>query len=341
MNQGRGVFWDWCEDMRHHTPNGGHLQADPTPKNLHWRDSQPCSEVTKHSPMQNRLDVRLVKWGWLAWGVLAACQSQSEVNHPAGANPEASVTPTNGVAPAPSVAASGNRDSSLQQLIDAPDRSDEDRALDAGRKPLELLQFFGVVRGMRVAEISAGGGYTAELLARAVGPEGRVWGQNAPFFLQRFAEAPWTARLTKPVMSNVTRVDSEFDAPFPPDVKDLDLVLNVLFYHDTVWHKTDRRAMNRAIFDALEPGGVYGIVDHSSAVGAGLTQTESLHRIEESVLRAEVEAAGFVFVASGDFLRNPSDTRDWSASPRFAGERRGQSDRFVLRFEKPRSKQVP
>src|SRR5688500_15269478 len=61
----------------------------------------------------------------------------------------------------------------VRSAVDAADRSPEDKALDAGRKPAELLSFFGIAPGMRVAEIAAGGGYTAELLARVVGPSGK------------------------------------------------------------------------------------------------------------------------------------------------------------------------
>ena len=171
---------------------------------------------------------------------------------------------------------------------------------------------------------------------RVVGPEGRVYGQNSPFLLQRVAEAPWSARLAKPLMRNVVRLDREFDDPFPPELRDLDAVLIVLLYHDTVWMKTDRAKMNRAVWNALAPGGVYGIIDHSAKPGSGLAEVESLHRIEEANVRSEVEAAGFQLAAQGDFLRNPQDTRDWSPSPRVAGERRGTSDRFVLEFVKPR-----
>jgi predicted methyltransferase len=89
------------------------------------------------------------------------------------------------------------------------------------------------------------------------------------------------------------------------------------------------------VFAAQKQGGVYGIVDHSAAAGAGVKGAKSLHRIEESVLRREVEQAGFQLVARGDFLANPADTRDWSTSPSTAGERRGTSDRFVLKFKKP------
>jgi predicted methyltransferase len=94
--------------------------------------------------------------------------------------------------------------------------------------------------------------------------------------------------------------------------------------------------MNRAVWNALAPGGVYGIIDHSAKPGSGLTVVESLHRIEEANVRSEVEAAGFQLAAAGDFLRNPEDTRDWSPSPRAAGERRGTSDRFALAFVKPK-----
>ena len=214
--------------------------------------------------------------------------------------------------------------------VAAPDRDQADRDLDAGRHPAEMLAFFGIGPGMRVAELGAGGGYTSELLARTVGPTGKVYAQNSQFLLDRFAQQPWTERLQKPVMANVVRLDRPFDDPFPPDVKDLDAVLIVLFYHDTYWQKVDRAKMNAAVLRVLKPGGVYGIVDHRAKAGSGANDVETLHRIEESTLRADVEQAGFRLAASADFLRNPDDSRDWSASPRTAGEKRGTSDRFVL-----------
>ncbi len=188
---------------------------------------------------------------------------------------------------------------------------------------------------MRVAELGAGGGYTTELLARVVGPTGTVYGHNSPLILARFAEAPWSARLAKPTMRNVVRVDRPFDDPLPPDVHDLDQVWIVLFYHDTVWMGVDRARMNRRVFEALRPGGVYAIVDHSGRPGTGSSETQSLHRIEESVVVDEVTAAGFRLDARSDALHNPDDPRDWNDSPRVAGERRGTSDRFVLRFVRP------
>jgi predicted methyltransferase len=264
--------------------------------------------------------------GFAAWG---CAQSQ-----PPSAAPAASVAtlPTPRASTQPS-AAPATLD--YESIVAAPDRSPEDRALDAGRHPRELLALIAVRPGQKVAELGAGGGYTSELLARAVGPGGVVYAQNSKFILDRFAEKPWSLRLQKPVMKNVVRVDREFDDPLPPEASALDAVINVLFYHDTVWLKTDRVRMNQAIFRALKPGGVYVVLDHSAGPGSGLADVETLHRIDEQAVRSEIEQAGFRLARESSAWRAPDDTRDWSASPRFAGERRGTSDRFAVAYVKP------
>jgi predicted methyltransferase len=220
-------------------------------------------------------------------------------------------------------------------IVFAPDRLPNDRALDAGRHPGELLAFMGVAPGMRIGELEAGQGYTTELVARAVGPRGRVFAENNRFVLERFAAKPWSERLQRPALANVVRVDRELEDPFPPEARDLDGVYINLFYHDTVWLKTDREAMNRAVFRVLRPGGFYVVADHAARPGSGTADAETLHRIDEALVIAEVERAGFRLAAEGDFLRNPADNHDWNASPRVAAERRGTSDRFALRFVKP------
>ena len=222
-----------------------------------------------------------------------------------------------------------------ETIVAMPDRTEADLKLDAGRKPAELLAFLDISPGMKVAELFAGGGYTTELLARAVGPNGVVYGQNTRFVLQRFAEKPWSQRLTRPVNRNVVRVDRELDDPLPPEAKDLDLVVSNIIYHDTVWQKVDRPKMNAAVFAALKHGGRYVVCDSSAQPGSGTTAAESLHRIDELVVRQEVPAVGFKLVEQGSFLRNPEDKRDWNSSPMAAGAKRGTSDRFCLAFAKP------
>lgn len=220
-------------------------------------------------------------------------------------------------------------------IVAAPDRDDEDKKLDAGRKPAEMLTFYGIKPGMKVAELAAGGGYTTELLARAVGPSGVVYSQNNQTIVDRFAGEPWNARLAKPVNKNVVKVVREFDDPLPPEAKDLDAVFVVLFYHDMYWFGVDRAKLNAAVMRALKPGGIYAIIDHSGRPGTGASEVKTVHRIEEKELRADVTKAGFKLARAADFLRNPNDTRDWNPAPFAAGARRGSSDRFVLAFVKP------
>jgi predicted methyltransferase len=225
--------------------------------------------------------------------------------------------------------------SAAREAVAAPDRSADDKAVDPSRHPVETLEFFGIAPGMRVAEIMAGFGYTTELLVRTVGPTGKVYAQNNRFIFDTYGEKDWIDRLAKPVNKNVIRVDRELEDPLPLDARELDVVLDVLFYHDTVWLKADRARMNASIFAALKHGGVDGIIDHSGRDATGATETKSLHRIEEKIVRDEIVKAGFNLAGEGTFLRNPKDTRDWNAAPVNGGERRGATDRFVLKFVKP------
>lgn len=223
-----------------------------------------------------------------------------------------------------------------QAIVAAPDRTEADRALDAGRHPAEFLEFVGVRPGMKVAELMAGGGYTTELLARAVGPTGVVYGQNPKFILEKFAEKPWSERLARPVNHNVVRVDREFNDPLPPEATGLDAVVSNAIYHDTVWLGADRAKLNAAVFRALKPGGVYVVIDSSAKAGTGVNDVQTLHRIDEQTVRSEVLAAGFQLAGESTVWRNPEDARDWNASPGAAGARRGTGDRFALKFIKPR-----
>jgi predicted methyltransferase len=242
--------------------------------------------------------------------------------------------PSRAGSPPPPVVSSGDTSPRAQAIVDAADRTDDDRRIDPGRRPAELLTFLRVEPGMRVGEIAAGAGYTAELLARAVAPNGVVFAEN-PSVVLRGSEAQWQARLARPAMKMVVRVDREMDDPFPPEATNLDLVVINLVYHDTVYLGVDRERMNRAVFASLKKGGRYVVIDHSARPRSGLADVQRLHRVDEATVREEVARAGFALETADSFLRNPADTRDWNDSPGQAGARRGTSDRFALMFVKP------
>lgn len=216
-----------------------------------------------------------------------------------------------------------------EAIVAAPDRDENDVKNDAHRQPAKLIDFTGVKPGMIVMDFAAGGGYTTELLARAVGGSGRVYAQSAPSAPEQ-ARQKLVARMARPAMANVEIAETPFDAPVPANVHNLDLITLILNYHDIAYLPVDRSKMNAALFDGLKKGGFYVVVDHSARPGEGASVGKSLHRIEEATVIAEVESAGFKLVAKGDFLRQPSDTRD---KPFFNMEQ--PSDQFALKFVKP------
>src|SRR5580693_9932843 len=199
-------------------------------------------------------------------------------------------------------------------LMAAPDRSDADRQADKRRDPIPFLTFAAVRPGMKVLDMGAGGGYSTELLVRAVAPGGIVYGQN-PAELPERPKTAFEARLKTPAMKDVVADIRPFDDPVPPDVHDFDLITFLFFYHDTTYMNVDRAAMNRKLFAALKPGGILIIADHSARLGDGTTVGKTLHRIEEAALRREVENAGFKLMGEGNFWRHPEDTRDFSIQP--------------------------
>ena len=209
-------------------------------------------------------------------------------------------------------------------LVSNPERSDADRTNDVRRKPAEMLAFIGVREGWTALDISAAGGYTTELIARAVGPSGRVYGQT------RAADPRGRVAERAKKVPNIVPVVQPFESPAPPEMKSnaFDLVTLMFNYHDFGFMGVDRAAMNRAVFAALKPGGLYIVADHSGRPGTGISESKTLHRIEEAFLRREVEAAGFRLVGEGGFLRHPNDPRD-QESPPFP------KDEFVLKFRKP------
>ena len=211
----------------------------------------------------------------------------------------------------------------FKSILANPERPQNERALDSSRKPEEVLKFYGVKPGDRVADIMAGRGYYTAILSQVVGDKGAVYSANET------VRKEFAARFQNPLYANVKPVEGKMDMLALPSDGSLDFVLIHLNYHDLA--PQTRTAMNRRIFAALKPGGAYGVVDHSAKDKSGNEHTLSLHRIDKALVVKEVTGAGFVSVKEGVMLRNPDDTRTESVF-----KDRGNSDRFVLQFEKPK-----
>ena len=214
-------------------------------------------------------------------------------------------------------------------IVAAPDRSDADRKLDTNRAPAQWLAFIGAKPGMKILDIFAVYGWKAELLARAVAPDGKVYAQNSEAAFTRVKDR-LDARLQTPAAANIVSVVRPFEDPAPPGMRDFDLVTFFYAYHDITYLGVDRAKMIKAFYDALKPDGELVVGDYSAKPGAGPSVVQTLHRSDEALVRSEIEAARFRFVDRGDFLHVPEDARD---APSHSAAQ--PVDIYVLKFRKP------
>jgi predicted methyltransferase len=252
------------------------------------------------------------------------------------------------------------------EILSSPDRTAADRTNDLRRKPEQMLGFIGIHPGIVALDLSAAGGYTTELLARSIGLAGKVYGQSQPrdpnqaptsssvpegnsrpnLAPAAAPAAPPAAPRPSPVAladrdarlheagipaAPIVALSRPFEDPVPSDLAEqIDLVTLMFNYHDLGHLGVDRAAMNRAVFRALKPGGLYVIADHAGRPGTGISESGTLHRVEEAFLRQEVEAAGFKLAEEGKFLRNPNDPKDKNTP-----DPPQPKDEFVLKFVRP------
>jgi len=214
-------------------------------------------------------------------------------------------------------------------IIAAPDRNEADRKLDTNRAPVQWLAFIGAKPGMKILDIFAVYGWKAELLARAVAPDGKVYAQNSEASFARVKDR-LDARLKTPAAANIVSVVQPFEDPAPPGMHDFDLVTFFYAYHDVTYLGVDRAKMIKAFYDALKPGGELVVGDYSAKPGAGTSVVQTLHRSDEALVRSEIEAAGFKLIDHGDFLHVPGDARD--AHSHSAAQ---PVDIYLLKFGKP------
>ena len=232
--------------------------------------------------------------------------------------------------PSPDVSAA------LAAAVADSSRPDSDTTRDADRKPEQTLAFSGIKPGDQVADYVADSGYFTRLFSSVVGSKGHVYAvePTAYFKFDHFVKA--VAELQSYGVSHpnvtVTTAAALEGLRFPEKLDLFWISRNYHDLHDEFMGPVDTAAFNKAVYSALKPGGFYVVLDHSAAPGAAADVTETLHRIESSTVRREVEAAGFKFDSESSILANPADPRTAKV---FDQTIRGHTDQFILKFRKP------
>ncbi len=223
------------------------------------------------------------------------------------------------------------------------DRPETDRARDTGRKPADVLAFYGIEPGMRVMEVGASTGYYTEILSRVVGSEGHVLAQNSFGLMGFLKREGWRdaliARYAGGRLGNVELAFSNIPNLDTPDGS-LDAVLIVLIYHHLHYNADSGEALPEStradlakINDMLKPGGVLGIVEHRAADGDTREGSNNLHRADLETTKADAVSAGFEYAGASEIFYNADDDRE--KGHRENPDLRGKTDRFVLKFRKP------
>jgi len=221
--------------------------------------------------------------------------------------------------------------------MENPSRPAADRERDAGRRPAEILEFFGIESGATVLDMFSGGGYYTEMLAHVVGDNGHVVSHMNQAMLT-FSGDEFEMRHADNRLPNVEILMAE-NNELDLEADQFDAVIMTLNYHDLYWEsekynwaKIEVENFLAELFEGMKPGATLGIVDHYAVAGAPSETGSTLHRIDSGIVVSQVEAAGFVLDGESDLLRNMDDDRSKSV---FDPEIRGKTDRFVMRFKKP------
>ena len=237
------------------------------------------------------------------------------------------------------VASAGAQPANVTAAVaNAAARTPDNVKLDADRKPVQLLRFLGLRRGMQVLDVAGANKYWAEIMAPAVGPKGHVTVWQPTQFLndeRRKAFEEFAAR-----QKNVSLIASGFEAPNFPKNK-FDFAIINLDYHDVYWESAERKiprmepqAWLKALRAAMKPGAIVGIIDHVATAGSDpRVSVEKLHRIDPAVIRSDFRKAGFQLIGTSELLRNPGDDHSLLV---FDPKIRGKTDRAIFKFRKAR-----
>jgi predicted methyltransferase len=214
-------------------------------------------------------------------------------------------------------------------------RPPEDKAQDVNRKPAEVLAFAGIKPGDKVVDLMPGSGYYTRIFSKIVGPKGVVYALQ-PTEIDKIAPKRLQALRafadTQAYANVVVLVQPIAAIAIPEHV---DMVWTSQNYHDLhnpLLGSPNMANLNKSIFNALKPGGIFLVLDHAATAGSGVADTNTLHRIDPAVAKTEVTAAGFEFVGDSDILRNADDNH---SLPIFDKSIKGKTDKFIEKFRKP------
>jgi predicted methyltransferase len=215
----------------------------------------------------------------------------------------------------------------IRNAIDTP-RPAVQMSDDKNRKPAELLMLSGIKPGDKVVEFASVGQYFTAMFSSIVGPKGHVYMYDLPY---TEARAGAKSREFVAAHPNSTYELVDYNALKLP--QNVDIVFNVLYYHDLPLNNIDTASLNKRIFEALKPGGIFFIVDHNAAPGSGTRDTKALHRIDPEVIKKEVTAAGFELVTESKVLAHADDDHTKMV---FTPGLRRLTDQSVFKFRKPK-----
>ncbi len=233
-----------------------------------------------------------------------------------------------------SYAASSPLQEKVAEVMKMEHRNEADTKRDANRTPALALEFFGLKQNMKVIEFAPGNGWYTKILAPVLKEKGELHLAYKKEWLDYLDDILKVDALSKarklPIELDWNAKESRYQiGNLNFGMTDADMVLNIREYHN--FNAEDKSKLNKAVFDALKPGGIYAVVDHSRRHMA--PETRELRRREDAVKAIiEIQNAGFKLEKSSDMFYRPDDELRYEVGRKTVT---GNTDRFTLVFRKP------